>query len=69
MLKLHYKAKFRVFGITLGTIEDTKDVSGLISALAAKIFPQFPTILTSALQPLSQPFALYNDRGVLIELV
>ncbi len=57
MIKLHFKAKFRVFGVTIGTVEDTREVSGLLRA----VFPQLGIPVGGGV--------LYNDRGVLIELV
>jgi hypothetical protein len=57
MIKLHFKVKVRVFGVTVGTVEDTRDVSGVLRL----VFPQLGLPVASGV--------LYNERGVLIELV
>jgi hypothetical protein len=69
MLKIHVQAKLRAFGITFGTLDDTKDVTPLIVALLSKIAPAFATVGAAALSALSSPHTLYNDHGVLVEIV
>lgn len=33
MIKLHFRIKLRVFGITLGTVEDTRDITAIFTPL------------------------------------
>lgn len=58
-MHLHLKIKLRAFGITFGTLEETRDVTAAMTAL----------FKGANLPKPGQPVTLYDDRGVLIQLL
>lgn len=81
MIHLHFKVKARAFGITFGTVEETREVTDIIALILKKWAPSFVGFNLAEVADqvqlngmigrdlsLDKPITLYNDRGVLIEL-
>ncbi len=77
-MKFHISIKFRAFGVTLGTLDQKIDGAPTLSAVVRAILPAIaktvpavslfdPSTLISQIQ--IPAHVLYNDRGVLLEVL
>jgi hypothetical protein len=77
-MKFHIQIKFRAFGVTFGTldqdIDGTATLNAALAAILSVLSKTIPAVgLVNPASLLSQitipPHVIYNDRGVLLEIV